>query len=96
MVGTCIHHSMVVLNLHIEGKKPPQGAMHDRERTSRFAGPALPESLVWPSLVVVLKELLQHPLQVPPPQIPVFIIHQGRGWSITQGTLVSGCFSFHY
>ncbi len=32
-------------------------------RAGRFAGPALPAPLVWSSLVVVLKELLQRPLR---------------------------------
>jgi hypothetical protein len=41
-------------------------AVRRRDCASRFAGPALPESLVWSSLVVVLEELLQHPLQVAP------------------------------
>lgn len=37
-------------------------AVRHRDRAGRFDGPALPEPLVWSSLVVVLKELLQHPL----------------------------------
>jgi hypothetical protein len=43
-------------------------AVTQRGHMGRFAGPALPETLVRSSLVIVLDELVQHPRQMMPPE----------------------------
>jgi len=60
--------SAIFVEQAIEAITSLHRAVGNLYRVGRFAGPALPESLVWSSLMVVLKELLQHPLQVPPPK----------------------------
>jgi hypothetical protein len=43
-------------------------AVRPRGHMGRFAWPALPETLVRSSLVIVLDELVQHPRQMMPPE----------------------------
>jgi len=46
-----------------EAVAPLDPAVRPRGHIGRFAGPALPETLVRSRLVIVLNELVQHPRQ---------------------------------
>ena len=71
--------SSILMEETAQAITPLDAAVRRRGRIGRFAWPALPETLVRSSLVIVLDELLQHPRQVMSPKDQYVIEHLAAG-----------------